>query len=58
MSRAEVTRVLGKLPIVPAMLSDARLASEMRANLLKEGTYAGSFSFRVAPNGARVFVQK
>jgi glycine C-acetyltransferase len=58
MSKAGVTRVLGELPIVPVMLSDARLASEMRANLVKEGIYAASFSFPVAPKGTRVFVHK
>ena len=45
-------------PIVPVMLGDARLASEMAAALLAEGIYVIGFSFPVVPKGqARIRVQ-
>jgi glycine C-acetyltransferase len=44
--------------IVPVMLGDARLASEMADDMLKEGIYVIGFSFPVVPKGeARIRVQ-
>jgi glycine C-acetyltransferase len=44
--------------IVPVMLGDARLASEMASEMLKEGIYVIGFSFPVVPKGqARIRVQ-
>ncbi len=39
-------------PIVPVMLGDAKLASEMAERLLAEGIYVIGFSFPVVPRGA------
>ncbi len=48
----------GTHPIVPIMLGDARLASEMASDLLGEGIYVIGFSFPVVPKGqARIRVQ-
>lgn len=48
----------GVHPIVPVMLGDARLASEMADDLLAEGIYVIGFSFPVVPKGqARIRVQ-
>jgi glycine C-acetyltransferase len=45
-------------PIVPVMLGDAKLASQMAAALLEEGIYVVGFSFPVVPKGeARIRVQ-
>ncbi|MBI3072836.1 MAG: glycine C-acetyltransferase [Deltaproteobacteria bacterium] len=45
-------------PIIPVMLGDARLATEMAAQLLNEGIYVIGFSFPVVPKGeARIRVQ-
>ncbi len=45
-------------PIVPVMLGDARLASQMADALLKEGIYVIGFSYPVVPKGeARIRVQ-
>jgi glycine C-acetyltransferase len=45
-------------PIVPVMLGDARMASEMADDLLDEGVYVIGFSFPVVPKGeARIRVQ-
>ena len=45
-------------PIIPVMLGDAKLASEMAARLLDEGIYVIGFSFPVVPhNQARIRVQ-
>jgi glycine C-acetyltransferase len=45
-------------PIVPIMLGDARLASDMAARLLIEGVYAIGFSYPVVPKDqARIRVQ-
>jgi glycine C-acetyltransferase len=45
-------------PIVPVMLGDARLASELASGLLEEGIYVIGFSFPVVPKGeARIRVQ-
>lgn len=38
--------------IIPVMLGDAKLASEMADRLLKEGIFVIGFSFPVVPNGA------
>ena len=48
----------GVHPIVPVMLGDARLASEMADDLLAEGIYVIGFSFPVVPKDqARIRVQ-
>lgn len=44
--------------IIPVMLGDAKLASEMAERLLKEGIFVIGFSFPVVPNGeARIRTQ-
>jgi len=48
----------GEHPIIPVMLGDAKLASEMADRLLKEGIYVVGFSYPVVPMGkARIRVQ-
>ncbi|MFT7462117.1 MAG: glycine C-acetyltransferase [Pseudohongiellaceae bacterium] len=48
----------GVHPIVPIMLGDARLASDMASELLTKGIYVIGFSFPVVPKGkARIRVQ-
>lgn len=48
----------GKHPIVPVMLGDARLATEMADALLEEGIYVIGFSYPVVPKGkARIRTQ-
>jgi glycine C-acetyltransferase len=50
--------VPGEHPIIPVMLGDAKLASEMAARLLDEGIYVIGFSFPVVPKGqARIRTQ-
>ena len=50
--------VPGEHPIIPVMLGDAMLASEMSARLLDEGIYVIGFSFPVVPKGqARIRTQ-
>ena len=45
-------------PIIPVMLGDARLASEMADRLLERGVYVVGFSFPVVPKGeARIRTQ-
>ncbi len=45
-------------PIIPVMLGDARVATEMAAKLLDEGIYVIGFSFPVVPEGeARIRAQ-
>ncbi|MEY2524669.1 MAG: glycine C-acetyltransferase, partial [Ilumatobacteraceae bacterium] len=45
-------------PIIPVMLGDARVASEMAERLLIEGIYVIAFSFPVVPQGkARIRTQ-
>jgi glycine C-acetyltransferase len=45
-------------PIIPVMLGDAKLATEMAARLLSEGLYVTGFSFPVVPEGkARIRTQ-
>lgn len=52
MSEAGFTLHPGEHPIIPVMLGDARLASDMAACLLEEGIYVTGFSFPVVPRGA------
>ena len=52
MSAAGFTLQPGEHPIIPVMLGDARLASDMAAMLLDEGIYVTGFSFPVVPRGA------
>lgn len=48
----------GEHPIIPVMLGDARLASEMADKLLDHGIYVIGFSFPVVPEGqARIRTQ-
>jgi len=48
----------GEHPIIPVMLGDARLASQMADRLLGEGVYVIGFSFPVVPRGeARIRTQ-
>ncbi len=52
------TLVPGNHPIIPVMLGDARLASEMSRLLLQEGVYVTGFSFPVVPKDrARIRTQ-
>jgi glycine C-acetyltransferase len=61
--RTEMTRlgfnlVAGEHPIIPVMLGDAKLATEMANRLLAEGIYVIGFSYPVVPQGlARIRVQ-
>jgi glycine C-acetyltransferase len=51
--------VPGHHPIIPVMLGDAKLASEMANQLLNEGIYVIGFSYPVVPMGkARIRVQR
>jgi glycine C-acetyltransferase len=48
----------GEHPIIPVMLGDARLATEMADRLLAKGIYVVGFSFPVVPEGqARIRTQ-
>ena len=48
----------GKHPIIPVMLGDARIATEMADRLLERGIYVIGFSFPVVPQGqARIRTQ-
>ena len=48
----------GEHPIIPVMLGDARLATEMADRLLADGVYVIGFSFPVVPRGqARIRTQ-
>ncbi len=50
--------VPGSHPIIPVMLGDAKLATEMSRLLLEEGVYVVGFSFPVVPKGlARIRTQ-
>jgi glycine C-acetyltransferase len=52
------TLVPGEHPIIPIMLGDATLATNMADRLLQEGVYVVGFSFPVVPKGqARIRVQ-
>lgn len=58
MKAAGMTILEGVHPIVPIMIGDARLASEMADALLEEGIYVIGFSYPVVPKGqARIRVQ-
>jgi glycine C-acetyltransferase len=57
-SAAGFTIKPGIHPIVPIMLGDAKLASDLAAAMLQEGIYVVGFSFPVVPRGeARIRVQ-
>lgn len=48
----------GEHPIIPVMLGDAKLATDMAAALLDEGVYVVGFAFPVVPKGeARIRTQ-
>ena len=61
--RAKITEAgfaikVGTHPIVPIMLGDAKLASDVARDLLAEGIYVIGFSYPVVPKGeARIRVQ-
>jgi glycine C-acetyltransferase len=58
MERLGFRLVPGSHPIVPVLLGDARLASEMAERLLALGIYVVGFSFPVVPQGqARIRTQ-
>ena len=58
MTKAGFRMVPGEHPIVPVMLGDAKLASEMADRLLDEGIYVIAFSYPVVPKDqARIRVQ-
>jgi glycine C-acetyltransferase len=58
MTEAGFTIPEGIHPIVPVMLGDARLATQMADDLLGEGIYVIGFSYPVVPKGqARIRVQ-
>ena len=50
--------VPGSHPIIPVMLGDAKLASQMAEGMMQEGIYVTSFSYPVVPKGkARIRTQ-
>lgn len=50
--------VPGQHPIIPVMLGDARIATQMADRLLQEGIYVVGFSYPVVPKGqARIRLQ-
>ena len=58
MTEAGFTLLPGEHPIVPVMLGDARLATEMANKLLDENLYVIGFSYPVVPEGrARIRTQ-
>ena len=58
MSAAGFDLVPGDHPIIPVMLGDAKLASDMADELLKEGIYVVGFSYPVVPmDKARIRTQ-
>jgi glycine C-acetyltransferase len=58
MEDAGFTLAGGGHPIIPVMLGDAALSTEMSNNLLAEGVYVIGFSFPVVPKGeARIRTQ-
>ncbi len=58
MDKAGFTLAGAGHPIIPVMLGDARIASEMAERLLAEGIYVIAFSFPVVPQGkARIRTQ-
>jgi glycine C-acetyltransferase len=58
LDRAGFTLAGAGHPIIPVMIGDARIASEMAERLLQEGIYVIAFSFPVVPQGkARIRTQ-
>jgi glycine C-acetyltransferase len=58
MSKAGFTLAGAGHPIVPVMIGDAKVASDMAQRLLAEGIYVIGFSFPVVPKGkARIRTQ-
>jgi glycine C-acetyltransferase len=58
MQKAGFNLVPGEHPIIPVMLGDAKLATDMSKMLLQEGIYVIGFSFPVVPKGlARIRTQ-
>jgi glycine C-acetyltransferase len=58
MTKAGFDLVPGNHPIIPVMLGDASVASEMAERLLGEGIYVVGFSYPVVPMGkARIRTQ-
>jgi glycine C-acetyltransferase len=58
MSEAGFTLAGAGHPIVPVMLGDAKVASEMASRMLARGIYVIGFSFPVVPRGqARIRTQ-
>ncbi len=58
MSKLGFDLIPGEHPIIPVMLHDASLATEMARRLLAEGIYVIGFSFPVVPKGlARIRTQ-
>ncbi|PLZ04126.1 glycine C-acetyltransferase [Burkholderia sp. WAC0059] len=58
MSALGFTLVPGEHPIIPVMLGDAQVASNMADALLREGVYVIGFSYPVVPKGrARIRTQ-
>lgn len=58
MTQAGFELVPGNHPIIPVMLGDANIATEMSARLLMEGIYVVGFSYPVVPLGqARIRTQ-
>jgi glycine C-acetyltransferase len=61
--RAEMMRlgfelVPGHHPIIPVMLGDAKLATQVSAQMMKDGIYVIGFSYPVVPKGkARIRTQ-
>ncbi len=58
MQQAGFDLVPGEHPIIPVMLGDAKLASDMADKMLEKGVYVIGFSYPVVPMGqARIRVQ-
>ncbi len=58
MSERGFTLLPGEHPIIPVMLGDAKLASQMADKLLSKGVYVIGFSYPVVPKGqARIRTQ-
>ena len=58
MERLGFNMLAGQTPIVPIMLSDARLAAQFADAMLRESVYVIGFSYPVVPQGkARIRVQ-
>ncbi|MCA9601958.1 MAG: aminotransferase class I/II-fold pyridoxal phosphate-dependent enzyme, partial [Myxococcales bacterium] len=58
MTKAGFTLLGAGHPIIPVLLGDAKVASEMADRLLAEGIYVIGFSFPVVPKGqARIRTQ-